>query len=126
MAAWERSVVAAVEARPFRTDFVRFLHSECSGDSDFDASELIFGELIGNAIRYAPGAVRIAFSWQGDRGELSVFDTGTGFAPSSGMPDENSESGRGLIIVRELALGFSVECTTIGCEVRVILPITRR
>ena len=31
--------------------------------SDFDAAEAVFGELIGNCVQHAPGAIRVEFRW---------------------------------------------------------------
>ena len=70
------------------------------------ASELAFGELIANAVRYAPGSVRVFVST--DAGDapvtLVVEDGGPGFTPRrDGRLDPLAESGRGLALVRALS-----------------------
>jgi len=72
-------------------------------------AELIFGELIGNAIRHAPGLVDVVVDYSTDQPVLHVLDRGAGFRHISRLPaDPLSESGRGLFIISSVAEDFTV------------------
>jgi anti-sigma regulatory factor (Ser/Thr protein kinase) len=78
--------------------------SEAGAHSDdVYAAELVFGELVGNVSRYAPGPVEIFVDWNGPAPVLHVRDQGLGFAYAPRLPrDPFSEKGRGLFIVAAL------------------------
>jgi PAS domain S-box-containing protein len=68
------------------------------------ASELAFGELVANAVRHAPGTVRILLSTAGDGNvTMMVEDNGTGFVSYDQRPDPYAETGRGLSLVRAVS-----------------------
>jgi len=79
---------------------------------DVPAAELIFGELLGNVVRHAPGRVDIVLDWTAELPVLHVLDRGPGFRSRrkrERLPvDQLSESGRGLFIVNACAPTFSV------------------
>ncbi len=76
---------------------------------DLPAAELVFGELVGNAVRHAPGLVDVALSWDDAATPvLHVIDDGPGYVPRSGLPPDDAESGRGLYIVAQLSREFTV------------------
>ncbi|MDB5027829.1 MAG: putative sensor protein [Candidatus Eremiobacteraeota bacterium] len=84
------------------------------GDARFN-SELAFGELIGNAVRHAPGPVRVLVSTDGDgTAQLVVEDDGPGFTPRGGAIDPFAESGRGLGLVRRVADEIHIDSTSRG------------
>ncbi len=84
-------------------------------------AELAFGELLANAVRHAPGAVRVLAATDGERGgQLVVEDSGTGFTPPSREPDPLAERGRGLGLVRAVAKDIGIERTDRG-STRVIV-----
>jgi anti-sigma regulatory factor (Ser/Thr protein kinase) len=97
-----------------RRAFLTYLRAK--GDEgcavDTTAAELIFGELLGNVVRHAPGPVEITLDWNGTVPVLHVLDSGPGFRSRRSrerLPtDELSESGRGLFIVNACASDFSV------------------
>ncbi|MEO7039101.1 MAG: SpoIIE family protein phosphatase [Candidatus Elarobacter sp.] len=79
-------------------------------DARFE-SELAYGELIANAVRHAPGSVRVIVSTVGDESPatLVVEDGGPGFTPArDGRLDPFAESGRGLSLVRAVASGVQI------------------
>jgi len=78
------------------------------------SSELAFGELIANAVRHAPGPVRVIVGRDERRVQLTVEDRGTGFAPPSAPTAPDSESGRGLALVRAIADGLAIQSTPLG------------
>lgn len=112
---------AAVDAR---AQFVEFLHEAGSDEELIDRAELIFGELLGNVVRHAPGPVEVSFHLAGDVANLHVIDSGSGFALSEPhLPDDAfSELGRGLFIVAQLASAVRVDhVPNCGNHIRVTL-----
>ena len=122
---WQFQSANEIRARELREDLMRVLRF--GGQGDFDAAELIYGELIGNAVRYAPGRINIRLEWGGDTPTLIVHDEGSVFAWSPRLPaDPYSECGRGLFIIQQLALDVRVEhVTDDGMNVFVVLPVHR-
>ncbi len=115
------------ERRAFRACVARL--AEC-GESDLDAAELIYGELVANVLRHAEGAVEVRL--EVDDAEppvLVVRDHGPGLRahPWSPHRDPYAESGRGLAIVELLAREIDVgRADDGGTVVRATLPVTRR
>ncbi|GAC1547175.1 MAG: hypothetical protein NVS2B17_31200 [Candidatus Velthaea sp.] len=74
-----------------------------NADARFIA-ELAFGELIANAVRYAPGPVvaRLEIPENG-AATIELDDTGVGFEASGAKANLLAESGRGLGLLRDLA-----------------------
>jgi PAS domain S-box-containing protein len=81
------------------------LFAEWTGDESMRfAAELAFGELLANAVRHAPGPVRVSAGTEGDGfAELIVEDSGSGFTPRDAAVDPLEERGRGLGLVRAVA-----------------------
>jgi PAS domain S-box-containing protein len=74
------------------------------------ASELAFGELVANAVRHAPGPVRVIASTDGDGvATVVVEDTGAGFTDTGEPFDPYAETGRGLGLVRAVADEVKIE-----------------
>jgi PAS domain S-box-containing protein len=99
---------AAVDARAQYVDFLR----GASHDEDLiDRAELIFGELLGNVVRHAPGPVEVSFDMRAPAAVLHVIDCGAQFTLSQPhLPDDDfAELGRGLFIVQQLAAAVRVE-----------------
>jgi anti-sigma regulatory factor (Ser/Thr protein kinase) len=72
--------------------------------------ELTFAELMGNAIRYAPGTVEMILVRQDGHLVLHLLDKGPGFHFSPRLPsDLYSEFGRGLFLISQLVSDFTVE-----------------
>jgi signal transduction histidine kinase len=74
--------------------------------ADVDAAELIYGELVANAVRYAKGAVEVHLEMRSSQCPvLVVRDHGPGLPARPWKPrrDLFAESGRGLGIVELLA-----------------------
>ena len=98
--------------------------------SDVAGAELIYGELVGNAVRYAPGPVEVRLEVDdGDPPVLTVRDHGPGLRcqPRTPRRDPYAESGRGLGIVELLAHDLVVDRPSDGGTViRVVLPVTPR
>ncbi|HEV2644462.1 MAG TPA: SpoIIE family protein phosphatase, partial [Candidatus Elarobacter sp.] len=78
-------------------------------------SELAFGELIANAVRHAPGPVRVLASTDGSEiATLVVEDAGPGFTHDDQGLDPYAETGRGLGLVRAVSDGVQIESTALG------------
>jgi len=90
---------------------------------DLPAAELVFGELVGNAVRHAPGFVEVELTWDDETTPvLHVIDDGPGYVPRSDLPDQDAESGRGLYIVAQLTREFTVtQRTPRGAHARAVL-----
>jgi signal transduction histidine kinase len=124
--AWSLVTADARETVRSRQAIRRFLAIQADGRSDLDAAELIVGELVANVIRYAPGAVGIHVSWEGDEAVLVVADRGPGIPPLRVVPDTTACSGRGLWLIQALARGVEIDAVPgHGTRVVVHLPVHR-
>lgn len=123
---WSFSCAVAAEAEWLRPAYVAYLRARGEPEADYFAAELIFGELISNVVRHAPGPIRVDVTWaDGLRPTLSVTDLGGGFALREILPENIlEESGRGLFLVSAFGEGLTVEANVDGSNsVRVTLPI---
>ena len=95
---------------------------------DVAMAELVFGELVSNTVRYAPGEVEVIADWSGPEPVLHVLDNGPGFRHISILPpDIFSESGRGLFIVSTLTHDFRVsKRAQRGSHARAVLRLQSR
>ena len=122
---WTFEAPDAMEAEPARGAFGRWLATVADGD--VYAATVIFGELVGNVVRHAPGPIEMRAEWQGSDLVLHVLDRGPGFEPTLRLPDDGlSESGRGFFIVDALARRVDVNASRQGTHVRAVLPVTRK
>jgi serine phosphatase RsbU (regulator of sigma subunit)/anti-sigma regulatory factor (Ser/Thr protein kinase) len=100
---WMFDASDATAAQRARAEFTQELSAAGAHSDDVYAAELVFGELVGNVSRYAPGPVEIFVDWNGPAPVLHVRDQGLGFAYAPRLPrDPFSEKGRGLFIVAAL------------------------
>jgi len=109
--AWTLYVDDARAAVGARSHFVAFLQSVNENGDFIDRAELIFGELLGNVVRHAPGPVEISIVLSDDVMVLHVIDSGPPLIlTETHLPDDVlSERGRGLFIVGQLASELCVE-----------------
>jgi len=71
---------------------------------------VVFSELVGNAVRHAPGALSISISISDGKPQLHVIDDGPGFDRRPELPNNIwSESGRGLFLISALAEALSIK-----------------
>ncbi len=108
-----------------RHEFMDLLRER--GTGDFNAAELVWGELVGNAMRHAPGPIDVQLDWNDENPVLTVHDEGASFKPEIRLPaDPLSERGRGLYIVNALALSLRVkDFEGDGSQVIARLPVRR-
>lgn len=143
----------AAHALPvLRRELMTYLHRHGDPDGDFDAAELLIGEAVGNAIRHTSGPVWVSLLWRDRLPVLTVHDLGSKFDSTALMgtlePEAMSldatgsnvepldrdtfdlaavaESGRGLMIMRELAPNLTSRARTgEGMVLSMALPVTR-
>jgi anti-sigma regulatory factor (Ser/Thr protein kinase) len=98
------------------------------GFEDVYAAELVFGELVGNAVRHAPGRVEVTIDWSTSAPVLHVLDRGPGFRHTPVLPDDPySEYGRGLFLISSLTDDFRVSRRPNGgSHARAVLSVGRR
>ncbi len=113
--------------RHLRHDFRSYLERHGREGGDVDEAELVFAEVVGNAVRHAGGPVWISLSWRGPNPDLTVRDLGPGFDTGQlDPPPPTAESGRGLLIVSHLATRLEAHARAqAGTSVTVTLPVTR-
>jgi anti-sigma regulatory factor (Ser/Thr protein kinase) len=123
--AWTASVDRVEECSALRRSFVDFLRSQADDGADIDAAEIIFSELLSNALRY--GKVRLSLAWSPDGALLRVRDRGEPFRlPAYRAPDLAATGGRGLFLVRQLAKRLSYERVGDGNVANAVLPVLLR
>ncbi|MFY9883548.1 MAG: SpoIIE family protein phosphatase [Candidatus Cybelea sp.] len=127
MRRWTFNSADAETASTARHEFVHALDETgvCSGD--LYAAELVFGELIGNVFRYAPGTIEVVLDWSVGSPVLHVLDRGPGFTFAPRLPtDLLSERGRGLFVVWSLSEDLNVtKRFDGGSHARAVLSVRR-
>jgi anti-sigma regulatory factor (Ser/Thr protein kinase) len=124
---WRFHADHARAANDARRSFMEHLRAEAIKSSEFDAAEIIFGELVANVVRHAPGPIDIALEWIDGFAIVHVTDRGEGFKfQLRRRADILMESGRGLWLVEQFGGTVDVErITGYGTHVRVALPVKR-
>jgi len=105
---WSFDARESARAHDVRDAFVETLSSFGTA-VDLAAAQLVFAELVGNAVRHAPGAIDVVLRWDDPSAPLlDVIDDGPGFTVPGALPAAESESGRGLYLVSQLTREFTV------------------
>jgi serine phosphatase RsbU (regulator of sigma subunit)/anti-sigma regulatory factor (Ser/Thr protein kinase) len=109
-------------AQKLRRDAVRWLGDR--GVAGGDAA-LVIAELLNNAVRAARGLVLLDLSVALGRVEIAVTDDGPGLVelPDETPPSLDSETNRGLFLVRKLSHDVVLDPDSIGTTVRCWLPV---
>ena len=106
---WWFDAENAQAAHEARTELMAYLRSTAR-TGDFEAAELVFGELVGNVVRHAPGPIDVQVEWNGEHPVLHVTDRGKGVVRNPSLPNNPlSECGRGLYIISRLTRALRVE-----------------
>ena len=106
---WSFDATDGREAQAARRSFTDGLRARAADPECIQNAEVVFGELVGNVARYAPGPVEVTVDWSGATPVLHVLDDGPGFQHVPALPrDVYSESGRGLYMISQLSDDFSV------------------
>ena len=112
-----------------RHEFRQYLRQYGRAGDDYLAAEVIFGELVGNAVRYAPGPIEVLVEWPNGHAMIHVSDTGYPVETRPvETPDPYAQGGRGLLIVSRLASAAitSTVYADLGKTVSVALPVHAR
>jgi anti-sigma regulatory factor (Ser/Thr protein kinase) len=108
----------------------RYLSDHTREGSDLFPASLVYGELLSNVIKHAPGGgVRVWLEPHDDKFALCINDAGQGFSEGDVHrdPDDAAESGRGLFIVKQVCEQLSYRrVRPNGFVVRAVLPLNRR
>jgi len=123
---WQFEAADSRSANAMRDEYFRSLLARSDADNDqLAACGLIFAELIGNAVRHAPGPLSASLEVRDDSIVLHVIDDGPGFDFTPRLPRNLwAESGRGLYLIAKLSRGVTVErLPGRGSHVAVTLPI---
>lgn len=120
------SIADASLAHNARRIFATYLASQTDPCSDVDGAELIFGELVANVARHAPGPVEVRVAWHEQRAAMEVWDRGLGYELQITLPDAMAENHRGLFIVAALGTELHVARRRGWNVTSVFLPVTRR
>ncbi len=114
-----------------RADYVEYLRRYGCENDDYVGAEMIFGELVANAIMHAPGAIEVLVEWPSDRATIYVSDQGP---PMNALrfqsSDPFSEHGRGLMIVGRLSpavttVSYPGDGKTVSAALQVNLKLAR-
>lgn len=106
---WRFESDDATRAYHVRRDLLAYLATYASDESDLAGAGLIFGELVGNVVRHAPGPIAVDIRWERGIAVLRVRDDGPGFDwRGAKLPDELAECGRGLFIAHSVARGLRI------------------
>jgi PAS domain S-box-containing protein len=97
----------ALIAAPSRASFTAYLRNRGVDNERIAEAEVVFGELVGNVVRHAPGPIEIELYWA-EVPSLIVRDRGPGFELRETVPDLYAEGGRGLFLMRYLGAELSV------------------
>jgi len=122
---WHFRSADPAKALAERRAFAEFLRTRCTPESDWQAAEIVYGELVANVVRHAPGPIEIMLRTDA-RGavRIEVCDTATHFTMATPVePPLYAETGRGLHIIWCLCGNLSRTKTLTGGKVIVVLPI---
>lgn len=128
-ARWQFQAEDARAAYSMRHEFFAKLRDLAEPDEENLANcGVIFAELVGNAVRYAPGPLSLSLEVTSESATLHVIDKGPGFDYHPSLPaDVWSEGGRGLYLVSMLARRVEVErLPGLGSHVAATLPVRLR
>ena len=124
---WRITISEPGVGAPVRHRFRAHLERYATADSDLFGAELIFAELLSNVVRHARGPVSFQLGWARARPTLLVTDAGEGFRsrPACMLSDDpQAENGRGLGLVRRLAVRMKVGNRPAGgAFVLAVLPV---
>ncbi len=123
---WTFDVSDSAAAYAIKRDFTAEVQAVYGDGADINSCEMIFSELVGNVLRYAPGRLSLGLSADARGLWLHVMDDGPGFDGPPSLPEDVwSESGRGLYLVAALAEKLEIRrLPAYGTYVKALLPRT--
>ncbi len=111
--------------RAIRSALATLLREIGAPESEVFAAEIVIGELLTNTHRYTRGDVRVSFDLDSHSATIVVCDRGKGPRLPATLPDEQSESGRGLYVVQSLAETLEATQRDGWTEIRADLRVHR-
>jgi anti-sigma regulatory factor (Ser/Thr protein kinase) len=125
---WTFDSADATAATAVRVSFRALLREVATDDSDIFAADVVYGELVGNAVRHAGGRVDISLVWLEQGAALRVRDYGEGFLLANlKQAHPEAEGGRGLHLASHFAdMVHVARVPAGGAELTVVLPVWRR
>jgi hypothetical protein len=127
-ARWSFDPSNAYHARQLRDEYLSILYACGTAAGDFFAAELIYRELVTNALRYAPGLVTVELQWSEPYPVLSVHDGSGLFLWTGELPANTlTERGRGLYLVNSFARALQIKDSVgPGYKISAELPVERK
>src|SRR5512142_1576268 len=87
-----------------RRELAAYFERHADVGSDLSGAELAVSELLGNAVRHAPGPAWVHVDWSERRPTIEIHDLGPGFKLNPTLPaDPFAPGGRGLYVVSHIA-----------------------
>jgi len=126
--AWDFDARREEAAHQVKTELLAALQALGPLAPDPIVAEIVFGELLSNAVQHTPGPVRVHFDVRGGHVVLAVEDRDPSFPVNGeltahpGPPGWDAESGRGLFLISSLCRHVAVEPTRDGKCTIVVLP----
>ena len=122
---WRLVAKEAKEALRMRHAFRDYLEAFGDPNSDFDAAEAVYGELVGNCARHAPGEIHVEFRWEDM--SLAIVDACDRLRHWPFSPDDTAAEAthHAYAIVRALSLHLHVNRDANGTRASVVLPVAR-
>lgn len=120
---------ADVEALPaLRREMAEYLRRHAEPGSDLDGAEVVFSELVTNAVRHAGGPVWVSVDWSAREPVITVHDLGPSFTlRDRGLPQPSERGGLGLYIATHMTEHLEVARKRAGgAKVSALLRVTRR
>ena len=122
---WRFSVTELSALRPARQAFTDYLTSLKSDETDVASGEIVFGELVANALVHGdPGRAEVLVERTGGRIKLSVKSGGPPFVFAPEPPGWEQTCGRGFQIVAALASDVSVKYEASASTITATLRLT--
>lgn len=109
-----------------RAEFSDFLRIHTEPESRLNSAELIYGEVVANAVRHAVSVATVTLLLDRAVRLLVADDGASGRLPTAEAASYNAETGRGLYIVSELARELHFQRLAPGLLVTVVLPVFER
>jgi anti-sigma regulatory factor (Ser/Thr protein kinase) len=114
------------EATRSRVEFLAFLRIHADPESRFDYAEIIYGEIVSNAVRHATTVVTVTLILDTAVRLLVADDGDSGGLPAVQTAPYEAVAGRGLYIVSQLARELQFRRLSPGLLVSVVLPAFQR
>ncbi|MGO9973998.1 MAG: ATP-binding protein [Solirubrobacteraceae bacterium] len=119
-------------ASDVRKELGAYFERHAAPGSDLNGAHLALSELLGNAVKHAPGPAWVHVDWSEQRPRVEVHDLGPGFDPGPllervALPEDPlAPAGRGLFIVSQVADELGVAAKRAGgSRVSAVMPIER-